>query len=120
VAATCDQTGPVACPACASRLDPNVQAFCTSGKCQITDVRTDAISKCSTSDDCILRYATCCQPCNGGSPEEVVAVNRAGEGALAIQLCSGSEACDKCLPSFGEGIKAACNASTGHCEVVRK
>ena len=118
VAATCDQAGPVACPGCARKIDAATQAFCRGGACGVVDLRTDAISACTTNDDCILRYATCCQPCNGGSIDQIVAIDRAGEGELTLQLCVGNESCDKCLPSFPGTMHAQCNTASGHCEVV--
>jgi hypothetical protein len=118
IKATCDEGGgPHACPGCARQLDPWEQAFCRTGKCQAIDVRTDTISSCTSNADCVLRYAQCCQPCNGGAIRDVVAVAKTGVGELEINICTGSESCDKCLPSFPQGMSASCNKTTGHCEV---
>ncbi|HEY8075729.1 MAG TPA: hypothetical protein VIF62_16500 [Labilithrix sp.] len=118
VAASCDQSGPVACPGCLARIDPSIQPFCRGGKCAVVDLRTDTISACKTTADCELRYASCCQPCNGGPIDQIVAIATSGEGELALQLCVGNESCDKCLPSFSGSMHAECNTSSGHCEVV--
>lgn len=120
ILATCTDGDPghVMCPQCARQIEGAKQAFCRDGKCQVVDIPTDTISTCASNDDCILRYAECCQPCNGGSVNQVVAISKSGEGELTIQLCTGSEACDKCLPSFPGTMHAICNQSTGHCEVA--
>lgn len=120
IAATCDQAGPVACPACASKPDPNVQAFCESGKCTVVDLRTDELSSCSNADECVLRYASCCQSCEGGSVDQIVAVREGREDDLASQLCTGTERCDRCLPVFPPNVRATCNPTTRHCQVVTR
>lgn len=117
VAATCNQTGPVACPNCARQMDPNVQAFCVSGKCSVVDLRMDSISACTNQQDCVLRYASCCQPCNGGAVSAIVSILAGQESTLSAQLCSGTEKCDQCLPVFPSNVSARCNPTTRHCEV---
>lgn len=117
IAATCDQTGPVACPKCARQLPGYLQAFCTAGTCAVTDLRKDAISACTRDEDCVLRYGTCCQPCDGGSIESLVAIRSGAEGELERQICAGTEACDKCLPAFPDGARARCNPTSKHCEI---
>ncbi len=120
IAATCNASTPVACPGCQRQLDPQIQPFCRAGKCSVVDLRTDAISSCMTDDDCELRYATCCQPCNGGVVSQIVAIAKSGEGELTLQLCTGSETCAKCLPSFPGTTYAHCNTSNHHCQVDTK
>lgn len=117
VAATCEQTQPVPCPACAAQIDPDVQAFCRGGTCTVVDLRTDDLSACSKEDDCVLRYPSCCQPCDGGSPSDLVSVRRGREDDLAAELCTGAERCDRCLPVFPPNARAVCNQATRHCEV---
>jgi hypothetical protein len=120
IAATCDQTGPVPCPACATQLDPNVQAFCESGKCTVVDLRTDDLSSCSNADDCVLRYATCCQSCEGGGVDQIVSIRKGREDDLEAQVCAGTERCDRCLPVFPPNVRATCNPTTRHCQVVTR
>jgi hypothetical protein len=117
-AATCDTSKPAICPDCEARRDPNIQAFCESGKCVVVDIRTDDLSECS-GDDCVLRYAACCQSCTGGSLSEIISVRKGREEDLAEQLCTGTEACPKCLPVFPPTMRAVCNRQTRHCEVQK-
>lgn len=119
VAATCE-TPNAPCPGCAAQLDPNIQAFCTSGRCEVVDLRTAELSSCAGAGECVLRYASCCQPCDGGAIGEIVAIRGDREGDLALQLCSGAERCDRCLPAFPPNVRAVCNESTRHCAVVTR
>lgn len=118
ITATCDRSQPIACPGCDAKRDPNIQAFCESGRCTVVDLRTDDLSSCSNADDCILRYASCCQSCEGGSVDEIVAIRKGREDDLSAQLCSGTERCDRCLPVFPPNVRASCNPTTRHCQVV--
>jgi hypothetical protein len=120
VAATCNDPGTVGCPKCLRQIDSSIQAFCRAGTCSVVDVRTDPISSCASDGDCLLLYATCCQPCNGGPIAQIVAIDQAGAGELTLQLCTGTETCDRCLPSFPGQLHAQCNLATGHCEVAGK
>jgi hypothetical protein len=117
IRATCNENPPAPCPGCERLIDVNINAFCRAGKCAVVDLRTDVVSACTTDDQCILFYATCCQPCNGGSIRDIVALARGQEGELTLNLCDGTQTCDKCLPSFPLAMRATCNQTTGHCEV---
>ena len=112
------QVGVGACPGCARQVNGNVQAFCVTGKCAVVDVRTDAISTCTKDEDCVLRYATCCQSCAGGTIDSVVSIRGDRAADLTAQLCEGTESCDKCLPTFPPSTRSKCNAK-GHCEVQK-
>ncbi len=114
--ATCDTSQPVGCPDCEARPDPNFQAFCRSNKCVVVDIRKDDISECS-GDDCVLRYAACCQSCGGGAVGNVIAVREGREDDLEEQLCAGNEACEKCLPVFPPTLRAVCDRASRHCIV---
>jgi hypothetical protein len=119
--ATCDADGPVPCPGCAQAMDPNWQAFCRANECVGIDVRTDAISACTTDADCTLRYATCCQSCTATSGGPVVAVASTATLELQAQLCLPNSApCPHCMPQYPTNVKAVCDPSTHHCAVVKQ
>jgi len=112
--------GQSTCPACATQLDGNYQAVCENGTCAVLDIRTSKLAECSGPTDCVLRYASCCQPCAGGAVANVVSIRTGREADLAGLLCDGTEKCDKCLPTFPPGLSATCNTTTRHCQVSGK
>lgn len=110
--------GPIPpCPACASQNNPNLAAFCVQDACTAIDVRGDAVSACTTDADCRLRYSDCCESCGQASPDMVIALSQSGASVYRSQVCAPDQACDKCLATYPDTVKAIC-AATGHCAVV--
>ncbi|MFO0762234.1 MAG: hypothetical protein U0359_37690 [Byssovorax sp.] len=106
---------PVPCPKCAIFLEPNFAAFCVSDACKALDVRTSAVSACEADADCQLRYTGCCEAC-GGTPEGLIALNKASLSTYAQQVCAPDQDCPACAPIYPAEYSAVCNASK-HCEV---
>lgn len=105
---------PTPCPACAAQPNPNLFAYCDNGTCRAADVRTHAVSACTSDADCTLRGGTeCCQPCMP-TDSELTAVNKTSD--LSSLVCAPDEACGLCLTQYPPDAAAICNA--GHCEVI--
>jgi hypothetical protein len=114
--ATC--TAPMPCPNCASIPDPNFVAACRSGSCTAIDLRTDAISACTTDADCRLRWGGDC--CECGAPlYDLISIASANEAQLDAILCAPATTCTRhCAPSpYPTDKKPVCNPTTLHCEV---
>jgi hypothetical protein len=116
-AATCGDPHPV-CPACPTAPEPNLVAYCANGSCQAHDVRVDDVSACTKDDDCMLRAASCCEPC-GPSSFELIALAKTHASDYRAKVCRPDAACSKCLPVYPAGLTASC-ASDGHCRVTEK
>lgn len=105
---------PEPCGKCSWLPHPNYQAFCREAKCGGIDVRTDAISLCTTDADCALRYANCCG-CGVGY-DELIALRKDKMTELEFQLCPSACAAD-CAGTIPADARATC-ASSGHCAVT--
>jgi hypothetical protein len=116
-AATCGDPHPV-CPACPTMPEPNLVAFCEQGSCRAHDVRVEDVSSCSKDEDCMLRAASCCEPCSP-SAFELIAVAKDRAADYRAKMCSPDQACSKCMPMYPAGWTASC-ATDGHCHVVEK
>jgi hypothetical protein len=92
---------------------PSYMATCVEGQCKAIDIRTSALTVCTSSADCYLREGTsCCGDCN---PDDLVAFSRTA--AVQNALCpTGPTACPAiaCAP-LPDGVSAACEG--GHCIV---
>lgn len=102
------------CPACFMQQDPNLQAVCVAGACKPLVVNADAMSACTTSADCQLRFAECCE-C--GATGGLIALAKGKLAAYHDAICAPDATCGKCLPLYPADAVAVCNTSTGHCEV---
>lgn len=112
---TCtDPTPP--CPGCATMEDPNLQAFCRGGRCTGVDIRTDALSMCTTDDDCALRYEACCE-CGASGDHTIIAIRRDKLGAYSTERCPPMTGCPECAPTYPAEMRAACDPATKHCYV---
>jgi hypothetical protein len=103
---------------CASAPNPNLGATCRAGNCEGFDVRkSEALSGCTTDDDCTLRMGvSCCEGC-GSNEWDLIAVNKSG--ALTKAVCpSGPVGCPACAPVYPDDKKAACIQK--RCAVVNK
>jgi len=109
--------GPVGCPACAPLIaDGSVQAWCVASRCKAIDVRKEPVSVCATDADCRLRHAPCCEPCEE-NPYDLVALNPAQIDAYRKSVCTGDEACSRCLSRYPADTFAVCDPVTKHCRV---
>ena len=106
---------PAACPACATATNPSLQAFCVSGACSVVDVRTDAISACTTDDDCVARTAYCCDDCFGTDPK--IALRKDQVSEFEQQVC-GKTKCMQCKAPPPQTQKAICHPVRKHCVVA--
>jgi hypothetical protein len=108
---------PIPCPKCATQPNPNLFATCRQGRCVAADARTDAVSACQQSSDCVLRYGMgCCESTCMGTEGELTCVSVTGFQAIHSELGCDSVACDACLPVYPMFAVPLCNAQ-GHCEV---
>jgi hypothetical protein len=109
--------GPVGCPACAPAIfDGSVQAWCVANRCKAIDVRKEPISVCTTDDDCMLRYDSCCEPCTE-NPFDLIALNKSSSEAYRSKVCVGDETCSKCAARYPADASAVCDPVTKHCRV---
>jgi hypothetical protein len=107
---------PRPCPDCPSAIQPNLQAFCRSGRCTAVDIRTDALSTCATDGDCMLRYEACCE-CGASGDFSIIALNATKAGDYARERCKTTTSCAECAPAYPATLKAVCDAVTKHCVV---
>jgi hypothetical protein len=103
------------CPACFAQQDPFLQAFCTAGRCEAVDLRTDTSTQCATDADCVLRYASCCEPCTGSS-EGLISLRADRVPSYREKVCAADATCPKCPTRYPDGARALCD-TTGHCTV---
>jgi hypothetical protein len=109
--------GPVGCPACAPAIfDGSVQAWCVGTRCTAVDVRKESLSTCATDDDCMLRYQSCCEPCDE-NPFDLIALNKSQTAQYRSKVCVGDETCSKCLARYPADASAVCDPATKHCRV---
>jgi hypothetical protein len=111
--ATCPS--PVACPACASAMPPQIVPFCRAGVCEVVDVPTDAITACEQDSDCLVRDWACCTACDA-SPVYPIAIRRDAMSTYDDQVCSLAGSCPKCKTGI-QGYRAKCERATKHCMV---
>jgi len=116
-AATCGDPNPT-CPKCATQIEPNLVAFCDSGRCTPLDIRTDPVSSCHSDSDCMLRTAACCESC-APNAFELVAIAKQEATRYQSEVCRTDQACPACAPIYPAGWVAACGEG-GHCQVVQK
>jgi hypothetical protein len=104
------------CPACFRPVDPFLQAFCRAGHCEAVDLHKDAMTACTTDDDCQLRYEDCCESC-GAPMEGLIALRRDAVSTYRAEVCAPDAACPKCAVSYPAGARALCDGVTKHCAV---
>ncbi len=114
-AATCTDPNPM-CPECATAVEPNLVAFCKASRCAPIDIRNDAVSACTTDDDCMLRDPDCCEAC-AVAPFDLVAIAKDKADAYRSEVCRPAESCPACAPIYPTGYAAICGAAK-HCAVV--
>ncbi|HEU4405645.1 MAG TPA: hypothetical protein VFS43_10175 [Polyangiaceae bacterium] len=116
----CPDPLPSACfVECATQLNPDLQAFCEGGACQVVEISKHALSACQSNDECALDYGSCCGVCGAGDPLQLVAVRADKRAELKAQLCSQGVACPKCIVGFPPGYVATCDQAAGHCVVTQ-
>jgi hypothetical protein len=118
-ASQCSDPGPD-CPNCMTETDPNLMSFCVSAQCQMIDVRTDAISSCTSDGDCVMRYADCCESCGAPNGSLLIAINAMKAGEYSAQVCdpNGGGGCPPCVPTYPPDWSAFCGGD-GHCKVAQ-
>lgn len=115
--------GGTACAECFKEPDPNLAPVCrlmmVKVTCSAVDVRSDPMSECKTSQDCVLRYAGCCEPCAANDPSKLLALSVKGRAEYAANQCHpDAGACPKCAVVYPPGYEAVCNKMR-HCEVAQ-
>lgn len=108
-------TGDIACPGCVSVDMPSYLALCRTGNCTAVDLRTDALSACSSDDECRVRWGSnCCEDCGGGNPDLLIAYNK--NASLEAEVCDpAAGACPPCAPPpYPKAILPLCGPD-GHC-----
>jgi len=103
---------PMACPECESNENPQLHAACRNAKCEVIDVRNDALSACTSDDECIARVSHCCDPCEGGQPE--IAIRKDAVVQYRQEVC-GKVKCMNCKPKTW---KAICHSTRKHCVIA--
>ncbi len=111
--AECGTTTP-ACPMCPIQMDPNLTAFCVSGRCEAVDVRTDPVSSCVSDSDCTLRFPDCCN-C-AADPSMLIALRADSLSQYTKQICDPASDCPPCAGGIPPGYVAYCGPSN-HCIV---
>lgn len=112
---TCTDVDPV-CPKCATGTEPNLVAFCTSGRCTALDVRQSELSACTSNGDCMLREPDCCVSCQPQA-SNLIAIATAHAADYSAAICGPGQACAACAPIYPAGYAAECSVN-GHCIVV--
>jgi hypothetical protein len=119
--------GMIACAPCLAPSEPSqintpqFAAICQANKCTAVDVRTTALSRCTTNAECHLRWGTgCCEGCSGVTGG-LVAISAPAE--LRAVMCSEiTVACLPCVPTYPANVTARCMPATSgiiqHCGVV--
>jgi hypothetical protein len=116
-------SGPPECPTPGYTTWPDYKlfAYCEASSCVKADVREHALSACTSSDECTLRYgAECCAGCQSHAFDidpygDIVAIREDAEPTLEALMCNADFVCDACEPQFPPGVSAVC--SSGHCMV---
>lgn len=111
----CAEDDPVACPECATLVNPALGATCREGRCQEYDVRALPLSACAQDDECRLRVRDCCECGGDTSPFALIAVRVDSTGDYAGLVCD-DLACPECEPTYPDTVEAYC-AGDGHCAV---
>lgn len=111
----CPDPGGAPCPDCPTQPNPNLQAVCRGGGCVAIDVSKDDLSACASNADCELRYASCCEACDG-SPAGLIALAKTQVSAYAQAICNPAADCPGCAPRYPANKRAVCTAAK-HCVV---
>jgi len=106
---------PIACAPCPMSPDGALKYFvpgCVFGRCNVIDLREDAVTACSSEGDCRVRRGNqCCEGCGGSG--DLIAVRV--DGSFEKLVCGGGAiSCPACDPG-PINAKAFCEA--GHCKV---
>lgn len=114
------ESGPVACPACATQPNPHLVAYCDTAPfrpvCQLADLGAPPYSPCEADSDCVLATPRCCA-CGEIPLSETIAVRADHAGDIDALLCElGGGECPPCVPIYDESATAACVA--GACAVI--
>jgi hypothetical protein len=94
---------------------PNYIATCDQGQCKAIDIRTSALTACTSDADCYLRSGTSC--CAGCGTDNLVAFSN--KANVQTTLCAGGPfSCPAiaCATPPPAGVSPFCNVS-GHCVV---
>lgn len=110
---------PTPCPECETLVNPNLFAHCDGpSTCAVADVRTHAVSACTTDADCRLRVgAACCESCIEATFTDLTAVSNTADPSLEDLVCEPGTACPPCLPTIVEEVYVYC-AQDGHCRTI--
>jgi hypothetical protein len=105
------------CPECPSAINASLVASCVEGTCKAIDLeRVPWARSCAVQDDCVLRSATCCEPCGDADPWSLVAVHRDQLDEVAELLCDPMASCPACVPVYPPDVIAYCD-DRGLCAV---
>jgi hypothetical protein len=112
---------PPPCPGCAGNIPSELFAYCDAGTCRAADARDHALSACTESSECTLRWGLdCCEGCGGGAQPPyfgLVALSLAGAAELPGLVCGSDDiGCPECEPIYPPDADAVCDR--GHCTVI--
>lgn len=104
------------CPACPSAPNPELVATCEADRCEVVDLGMDALTECTSSDQCRVRTVDCCE-CGGATdPGSLIAIRADREGDYAALVCDLGTGCPECAPVYPSDVSAVCDA--GRCTLV--
>ena len=102
------------CPACFMEPDPTLLATCEAGRCVVVDLATHAATECTSSTDCRVRAAECCE-CGATITESTVVAVSDGAAFEAL-VCDPGTGCPECAPVYPDTFGATCDA--GRCAMI--
>jgi len=106
----------VDCPACAQAPNPELVATCEASRCEVVDLGMDAVTECTSSDECVVRTVDCCE-CGGSTdPGSLIALRRDQRFAYENLVCDSDIGCPECAPLYPSDVRAICDG--GRCTLV--
>jgi hypothetical protein len=95
-------------------LAPLFEAACVARRCELVNLRTDELSRCTSDGDCAAVSRSCC-PAYSSAPAEYVGVRKGADNALLECVPA-----QPCVPSEAHPVPIAFCAKDGHCAVRRR
>lgn len=97
------------CPDCPTAPNPELVATCAADRCEVVDLGMDAMTECTTSDECIVRTVDCCE-CGGATgPGSLIALNQDARGDYESLVCDPGTGCPECAPVYPSNVSAVCD-----------
>lgn len=109
---------PVSCGPCyvtdPEPLAPLLVAACVAKRCELVDLREEAISSCTSDSDCVAVGRGCCPP-SSADPVEYVGLQK--DASTDLLACF---PIPPCIPPLPHELPIAYCAADGHCAVRRR